>query len=284
MPSAIMSGLLGAAAKAGQLADDQIKAESEREFRQFLEQLTARADTRRHGQDLERLGKSHDLDLERLGKSHDLTLAQLAQQHQYDMARQGASDAAAMARTKAGKQQMVTDAEGGVWLLDDAGKLSPVQRPMGVEEWGQAVGPLLEGEVAAPGQFDSDHPPTTQLKTTPKADSTQTKVIEALLKQRTELFKTKADPIIASNPERLADLDQQLVALDANLKRLGVDLSVAGAGASQAGAGAAPSQGLAGKEAETAIARPQSKADYDQLPPGARYYDPNGVLRTKGGG
>jgi hypothetical protein len=32
------------------------------------------------------------------------------------------------------------------------------------------------------------------------------------------------------------------------------------------------------------IARPQSKADYDALPAGAQYYDPEGVLRTKPGG
>lgn len=32
------------------------------------------------------------------------------------------------------------------------------------------------------------------------------------------------------------------------------------------------------------VARPQSKADYDQLPAGSQYYDPEGVLRTKPGG
>ena len=31
-------------------------------------------------------------------------------------------------------------------------------------------------------------------------------------------------------------------------------------------------------------ASPRSKADYDALPAGAQYYDPNGNLRTKGGG
>lgn len=95
---------------------------------------------------------------------------------------------------------------------------------------------------------------------------------------------------------------QQLADLQADVKRYSEDRDLftsmlggkalsdaraardAGKGGGEPGGPAAPAGGKGGAKGSTpAIAQPQSKAEYDALPPGTRYRHPSGDVRIKGG-
>lgn len=181
---------------------------------------------------------------------------------------QGNIQSAENDRAEAARKQMAQMAD----LLDDSTDEASYQRNL-------AVAQQLYGQL----------PPSVPRNFDPNWIAGQRRIVDIMLREPSKLTNMAQELVNAGyepgTPEFIAQMRQRITASDTKL----ISTTDNGMASAYRPDGTTTTiivpnpGGVAAGTPVGSVATPQSKADYDALPPGAQYRAPDGSIRTKGG-